>query len=104
MNEGRTGQRTVAVGTSSVTVSRLQPIASRILFVLTNASTGGQTITISFGQDAIAGAGIVLSPGGFYSEARDAGFQPSNDDIYAIASGAGGTISVSERIDTRRVD
>jgi len=103
MAEGRTGQRQVEVGVTSGVVSRLQPIARRVLFVLTKVSTGGQTITVSIGQDATAGNGIVLGPGGFYSESADAGFTPTNDDIYAISDLAGGLLAVSERVDTQRV-
>lgn len=104
MVQGSTGQRQATIGTSSAVISRLQPIAKRVLFTLTNVSTGGQVITINFQSDAIAGSGIVLSPGGFYSEAQDAGFTPSNEDIYAISSLAGGLLAITERVDTRRVD
>jgi len=104
MVEGRTGQRQQTIGTSSVNISRLQPIAKRVLFSLTNISTGGQVITINFGQDAVAGQGIVLSAGGFYIESADAGFSPTNEDIYAISSLAGGLLAIQERVDTRKVD
>jgi hypothetical protein len=103
MDEARTGQRVVTVGATSTVVSRLSPIARRVQFVLTNASTGGQTISISLSQEAVAGQGIVLSPGGFYAESTDSGFVASNEDIYAIASGAGGSLAVSERVLTRNV-
>jgi len=103
MAEERTGQRTQTIGTSSTVVSRLQPYAQRVLFVLTNTSTSGQTITLAFNQDAVAGSGIVLSPGGFYSEAQDAGFLPTNMDIYGIASAGGATLAITERVTRKEV-
>lgn len=101
MSDERTGRRTVSVGTDSINVSRLQPLAKRVLFTLTNTSAT-QTISIAFGQDAVASQGVVLAPGGFYSESADAGFKPSNDDIYAVSSAAGGTLAIQERVESSR--
>lgn len=98
-----TGRRSVSVDTSNVVVSRLQPIASRVLLILQNVSTGGQKISVSIGQQAIADQGIVLSPGGTYEESRSEGFDPTNEDIYAVSSAAGGVLSVVERVSNRRV-
>lgn len=90
----------VTVGTSAVTVSLEQnnPNAQRSMIVLTNISTGGQTIYLAFGAEAKASQGIALAVGGYHAEALDAGFKPTNQQITAIASAAGGTLAVHERI------
>lgn len=88
----------VAVGTSNVIVApALQPSERRVL-VITNTSTGGQNITISFGSDAIAGAGIFLTPNSTWSESVDSGFIPSHLPIFAISSAVSGTLAVHERV------
>jgi len=102
MVDGRTGQRTLTVGTSSVVVSRLQPIAQRKLFVLTNSSTGGQIIYISFSKDATS-SDLPIYPGGSYDEPFGGQTDASNDDIYAIANLAGGTLAITERTAPRGV-
>lgn len=70
----------------------------RSAVIITNTSTGGQVITLAMGQEAVAGAGIVLSVGGVYQDSRDGQYMPSNKQINAISSGAGGTVAVQERI------
>lgn len=88
----------VAVGTDVVIVSPDMTTAERNALILTNTSTGGQVISLAFGAEAKAGSGIVLSPGGFHSESKDAGFKPTNKSITAISSLAGGTLAVHERM------
>lgn len=97
------GRRNVTVGTSVAVVSREQVYAKRVVFNLTNVSTGGQVINIAFGEDAKVGAGIQLSPGGTYSESEDDNFTPTNEQITAISSAAGGSLAVSERMRQRVV-
>lgn len=99
-DEGRTGRKSVTIGTSAVVISDQQTFSKRILFSLINTSTGGQTISIAFGSEAVANQGIVLSPGGFYSESKDLNFDPTNEQITAISSGAGATLAVMERVTT----
>lgn len=98
-----TGRKTVTIGTTDVTVSNALPNTSRVLFILQNTSTGGQKITIGIGQEAVAGNGIVLSPGGYYSETRDENFNPSNEDLHAIADGANATLGIVERTERKAV-
>lgn len=71
----------------------------RKAFVITNTSTGGQIISLSIGQNAVANTGIILYPGGTWAEARDPAFEPTNRNISAISSAASGAVSVLERID-----
>lgn len=89
---------TVAVGTTSVIVAPPVLENQRRVFVATNTSTGGQTITLSWGQEAVAGSGIVLTPNGSWSESVDSAFIPNNQQIYAVASAASGTLAVHERV------
>jgi hypothetical protein len=91
----------IAVGTSAVLVAPPLIEGQRVVLVLTNTSTAGQTITIQTGSEAIAGAGIILYPAGSWSEAIDASFIPSNLAFWAVASGASGTLAIQERV--RRV-
>lgn len=88
----------VTVGTSVVKISESQTNAERTVLILTNTSTGGQTISLGFGAEAKSGSGIVLSPGGFHSESKDAGFRVTNKLITAISDLAGGTLAIHERI------
>jgi hypothetical protein len=69
----------------------------RTLLQITNVSTGGQVISISFGADAVAGKGIVLYPGGSMSEAIDGAFIPTNLAVYVVSSASGGAVAFEER-------
>lgn len=87
----------VTVGTTSTQVSG-DCFQQRSAIVITNTSIGGQIISLSIGQEAIANAGIQLGPGGVYQDSRDGAYFPSNQQINAISSLAGGTLAVHERI------
>lgn len=99
-DEGRTGRKALTIGTSVVVVSDTQTFSRRILFSLINTSTAGQVISIAFNSDAVNGQGIVLSPGGYYAESEDIQFKPTNEQITAVSSAAGGTLAVTERVVT----
>ena len=88
----------VAVGTSSVELSP-ETNTQRNVIVITNTSTGGQLITLAFAKEAVSGKGIVLFPTGAWAESIDSAFRPSNARITAIASGAGGQITIHERVE-----
>jgi len=96
--EGILVNDSISVGTSTVVVS--SPALTgpeREELYLTNTSTGGQIITLSFDQEAVPGKGIVLYPTGTYGGSNGAGFRLSNKQINAISSGAGGVLSRMER-------
>jgi hypothetical protein len=80
------------VGASSVLVSHAR---ARQEIFLTN--TGATVITLSIGTPAVANAGIVLYPSGFWFSSVSAGYLPPQQDIYAIGSGAGGSLGRTER-------
>lgn len=87
---------TVSVGTASVNV--LQTTKNRTMFAVANTSGAGQVITLHIGFGvAVAGQGIVLSAGQTYIEANGEGFICYQGVMTAIASAAGGTVSVVER-------
>jgi len=88
----------LSVGTSSVVVSPSLEEGQRRVLVLTNTSTAGQIISVSWGQEASAGIGVVLTPYGSWSESVEGTFVPHNAQIYAVSSGASGTLSIHERI------
>lgn len=90
----------ISVGTDNVVISedKSQNNVKRIFYSIINTSTGGQIISISFTDEAGAGKGIPLSPGGQISESEDNGFQVTKSRISAVSSIAGGTIAVAERV------
>jgi hypothetical protein len=91
----------VAVDTNPVTVCEaIMPPSVRKAIVLVNTSTGGQIITVAFGTEAALGKGIVLAGYGEWSETLDARFTPSQAQVRAISSLAGGTLGIHERIVT----
>jgi hypothetical protein len=89
--------RAFTIGTTNVVVSE-ECAQERTFMSIINTSTGGQTISIAFGQEAVALSGIVLYPGGIYTESREAGFRMNQHNVCAISSVAGGTIAVIERV------
>lgn len=93
-------QDSVSVGITKVEIfSYANPNSPRKFLYVRNNSTGGQIITLSFGdsQSVAAGKGIVLNPTGSYYETKSEDFEPWQDRIYVISDLAGGTISVVER-------
>lgn len=66
--------------------------------IIINTSTGGQTITIAIDSPAVANQGIVLSAGGLWSDNADGGYLPTQKQITAISSAAGGLLSIQERV------
>lgn len=64
-----------------------------------NTSTAGETVSLGIGQEAVAGAGIVLAPGGMWSETKgDRSDKITQDDINALGSANTATIAITERI------
>lgn len=91
----------VPVDTTNVVVSESKNIDVnyRTFFSLINTSTGGQSISVTFTDESGAGTGIVMAPGGHYSESiSSAADYPTNERICAISSLAGGTLAVCERV------
>lgn len=89
---------TLTVGATAVLVSPEALRGQRVAITLVNASSAGQVISLSWGQEAKTSAGIVLFPSAGWSESVDTAFIPSNLPIWAIASAAGGTLAIQERI------
>ena len=89
---GNVRNNQVSITTTAVEVS---PAQERQELILTNVSTGGEIISISFGGTAVAGTGIVLNPFSVYSTS-DAKSAPSTS-ISAVCSGAGGLLAIMER-------
>lgn len=84
----------VAVGTDAVLLS---PAHGRNEIVITNTSGAAQIITVSFGDIAIAGAGVVLQPNSVYFASNTQGFNVYQGDIFIIASAVSGQVSIFER-------
>jgi len=92
---------TQTVGTATVEISEdktTRANSKRIAIVLINTSSAGQTITVAIDGDAIAGSGIVLSPGGYWQDNQDGiGYYPTQARITAVASAPGATLAIQER-------
>ena len=89
----------LTIGAATTKVSEaVFPPATRKAICLVNTSTAGQIITLAFGGEAVAGQGIILYPVGSWSETIDSAYVPSQHEINAISSAAGGTLAVQERI------
>lgn len=89
----------VTVGTTSVEVSPARRPRQRQALVITNVSTGGQIVYLMWADEAIAGKGIPLFPGGAWSESVDSAYTPPKGKISAIASGALGSIAIHEQME-----
>jgi hypothetical protein len=89
--------KAVTIGTTSQELSP-ECAQERTFMAIVNTSTGGQVISIAFGQEAVALSGIVLYPGGIYTESREAGFRMNQHNVTGISSLAGGTVAIQERI------
>jgi len=99
IREDNIRQSSVSVGTTGVQIAPQLMSGQRTALTLINTSTGGQAITLQWGtQGSATGSGIVLYPAGSWSESYDGFFIPSNLDVWAISSAAGGTLAVQERV------
>jgi len=89
----------VSVGTSSVLISTKK---RRKNIYFRNCSTGGEVITVCFSNYAVAVAntGYILNPSEYISDS-DSGINYGAWDgiITAISTGAGGQLTVVERVD-----
>lgn len=94
--------QSITVGTTAkvISVERDNNNGKRASIIITNTSTGGETISIAVASEASSGSGIVLSPGGVWSDSRDGGYWPTQKHITAIGSGAGASIAIQERVVT----
>lgn len=72
------------------------------MFSIINTSTGGETVSLGIGEEAVDGKGIKLYPGGFYAESSDGINEATNKQINAIGSAATATIAFQQRIINRR--
>lgn len=64
-----------------------------------NTSTGGETVSIGIGEEAVANAGIVIYAGGSYSESKgDKSDKITQDVITALGSAATATIAIVEKV------
>lgn len=92
--------RALTIGTSVQVVSENQVIgrSERVRLVLTNVSTGGQTISISTSGEAVASQGLVLSPGGHVAWDKKSPISIIQSRVTAIADLAGGSLAIHEEV------
>ena len=88
---------TITVGTTSIEISTRCEPGERVELSLVNVSPAGQVISLAWGQDAVANAGVVLFYTGTYSASKDQATTPSNVVIKGISSAAGGLLAIHER-------
>ena len=91
----------IDVGTDAVVVSKDigQSPSKRVNILIINTSTAGQVITLAIDGVATSDEGIVLNPGGSWSDNSDAGYKPTQKQITAISSSANGQLSIQERLE-----
>lgn len=87
---------TATIGTDSVVISEQKTIGQRTRLIITNI--GATNISVSTGNSATAGSGIMLYPGGSISWERDGTFPIQQDRVFAISSAAGGTLAIYEEV------
>jgi len=88
----------LTVGTTAIIISPQLVSGQRNVFTVVNTSGAAQVVTLSLGIPAQAGAGVVLYPTGTFFDSKATEFLPSNLAWYAIASAAGATIAIHERV------
>ena len=94
----RNANATIGVTSSVIAQACFQ---ERVLITVVNTSSAGQVVSLGIGQEAVAGAGIVLYPGGVYTENKsDKSDLITQDQLNAIADVAGATIAITERVRT----
>jgi len=99
LTEDKIRNTAVSVGTTAVQLALKLAIGQRKSLVITNTSTGGQIITIATGESGVTALnGLVLYPGGSWSESLDSAFIPSNLEYWGISSAASGSVAIQERI------
>jgi len=75
--------------------------SQRAVIMITNlAAPGGDTLYISFDEEAAANKGIPLAPGQSYLESMDAGYKPTNRICNGYSAGAI-SVAIHERILSR---
>jgi len=96
----RNSNTSITVGTDPTVASieKGNQNGRRVSIILINTSTGGQVISLALGSEAAAGQGIVLSPGGSWMDSMDGGYYPTQQQVTAVSSLAGGTLAIQERI------
>ena len=90
--------KNITVDASNKEISPDLTGSQRSFISIVNTSIGTQVIYISIGQEAVIGQGVPLYQGGVYQESLDAGYKPTNKQINAISSLAGGSVAIQERI------
>jgi len=88
---------TLTIGTISVVLVLQHIPGERTALAITNTSTAGQTLSMAWGKVAVAGQGVVLYPGGSWSESIDSRFTPSEKEVQTVSSAAGGTAAIHVR-------
>ena len=99
VQEDRIRNSAITIGTTPLLVAPQLMTGQRTAITLINTSTGGQIITLQWGeQGSIALSGIVLYPSGSWSEAYDGYFIPSGLEVWGVADGAGAKLAIQERV------
>lgn len=89
---------TIGTTASVASIEKDNNNIKRSSIIITNTSTGGQTISLGIDEEAVAGEGIVLGVGSVWADTRDGLYFPTQKYISAISSAAGGTIAIQERM------
>lgn len=91
---------TVAVGTTSVTISDACPGGNgrKVIVIRNTSDDSSKVITVNFGYGvAVANKGIVLKQNEYITDCNSEGYQCWQGIITAICAASGGQVSVFER-------
>lgn len=85
---------------SVLSVERDNNNGKRASIIVTNLSASGVYVTIAVDSEAKDSSGIVLYPGGVWSDSRDGGYWPTQKQITIISSAPNAVVAIQERVVT----
>jgi hypothetical protein len=91
--------KTIATTNTIVSPATYGSGYKRIALVLKNTSSAGEVISISLGEQAVSGRGIVLNQGDTYATSKDGGYIPPQSAVNALATAATATLSIYEEVE-----
>lgn len=87
------------VGTTAIVISVEKDNSNykRKSITITNTSTGGQSVTVAVGAQAVNGEGLPFGVGGSWCDSEDGQYKPTQREITIISDLAGATVAIQER-------
>lgn len=93
------GSVTLATSNTKISEAKYGGKSKRVVLILTNTSTAGETVSISFDKEAKANQGLVIKAGGVYSASIDSRYDIPQGRVNGIGSAATATLAFHEEIE-----